>query len=427
MIYNIDNLPVEFSERISGKAFFLLELSKRNISIPKTWILPISSIFVREDILQLKKVNSYEEMVNIIGIKKMSDILTEVTQIMKINPKMRFCVRSSNCDEDGTINSCAGIYDSYVNINNKADFLNKIVLVLLSYVRNGKDVLDDRFYYSSSIIVQEFITTFKSGVVYFNQNGTLIEASKGLPLGIVNSTTKPETYFIDRCQKIEANPTNDFIAIYPVFSRIFPKVGEDINLFDGEKGSVLEIDLENFAIKVRLQRDTSQLLFSEEELLQFLQYIRDNISSYFTFNELDIEFGIDSGGKIYIFQLRPITTKTEFSISNFENGLISLCTGRANGKLVYYNSEFSKDYYDNKIVYINRIDGEAFYKIKDCIGLVVITNSYLSHSSILARELNKAAIGLVCNQIRLDNNTNYEICSEKNNLWIKKRRIYNQK
>ena len=419
MLYNIDNLPAEFLEKISGKAFFLSELSKRNISIPKTWILPISSIFVREDISRLKKINSYEEIVNIIGIKKMSDILTELTRIMKMNPKLRFCVRSSNGNEDGYRNSYAGIYDSYVNISNKADLLNKIVLVLLSYVQNGNDVLDDRFYNSSSIIIQEFIATFKSGVVYFNQNSALIEASKGLPIGIVNTSTKPESYFIDRYQKIEISSTNDFIALYPVFTRVFPIVGEDIKLFDGERGRVLEIDLENFTIKVRLQRDPSQLLFSEEELLQFMQYIRANISSYFTFNELDIEFGIDSGGKIFIFQLRPITTKTDFSISSFKNGLISLNTGRANGILVYYNSEFSKEYYDNKIVYINRIDGEAFYKIKDCIGLVVKTNSYLSHSSILARELNKVAVGLVGNH-RLDNNTNYEICAEKNNLWIKK-------
>lgn len=420
MIYYIDNIPSKITKKLSGKAFFLLELSKLHISIPKTWILPISSILTRQDVEDLKKVCSYEEVVNIIGIKKISEILTEITQIMQMNPKLRFCVRSSNCEEDGEKNSRAGIYDSYVNISNKADLVNKIVLVLLSYIKNEICVSDDYFYDSSSIIIQEFINTFKSGVAYFNKNNILVEVTKGLPIGIVKSTSKPETYSIEEYKKNEIRPTNDFIAIYPVLSRVSPKVGEVINLYDGEKGKVIEMDLDNFTIKVRLQRDTSQLLFSKKELLEFLRYIRDNISGYFDFDTLDIEFGIGGDNKIYIFQIRPITTKTDFSVSNFEKSMIALCAGRICGKLVYYSSEYPKSYYNNKIVYIDFIDGEAFYKLKDCIGLVVKTNSYLSHSSILARELNKVAIGLIGNQIILENNVNYEICAEKDNLCIKK-------
>lgn len=423
MIYDIGSIPNNISNKLMGKSKNIYQLNSKGLTIPQTWIIPLGELVDRDQLFSMKNIIRYEDIIEKIGINKLNQLLYEIENLFATNPKLRFCVRSSNFDEDGIISSKAGIYNSYVNINNSADLLDKIVWVFLSYFSQGVDETNvNNLLISSSIIIQEFVICVKSGVIYKNRDTLLIECCYGLPQGIVDSVVEPEVYFVDKNKEIEYKLTDKKKTIQPLLSRSYPKKGERIRLLDGNFGEVSKIDEINFLALIEIEniKLESKSILSNKDVLNLDYFIKKNIQERLELETLDIEFGIDRNNKLYIFQVRPITAKVELSLPYVKDELISVCFGTAIGKLIHYKEAYPKSKYDGKIVLIDQIDGEAFYKLENCSGLIIGTSSYLSHSSILARELKKATIGIDIKNVDFDENYVYEINVSKENLNITK-------
>ena len=159
-----------------------------------------------------------------------------------------YAVRSS-CDvEDGSENSYAGQFTTFLNV--KADGLEEA----------AKRVFESFGEHQGKVIIQEMVSSDISGVIFtVNPIGILNEmvivAGLGLGDGVVEDKVSTSTYYYN---------TDDKIYYY-----------------DGEKF------LSNKVVK---------------ELLDIATVIKNYVGY-----EADIEFAIENG-KIYILQVRPITT-----------------------------------------------------------------------------------------------------------------------
>lgn len=164
-------------------------------------------------------------------------------------------VRSSADIEDREEYSCAGLFDTYLNVA-KNELKEKIELVKDSYVRNGVNK-------DNPIIIQEMVQSDISGVLFTANplgilNEMVIVVGRGLGCNIVDNKINTTTYYFNT----------------------------DDNLYDFE------------------QIDNSPLLTEDE--LKELVAVGLKIEKLFD-KKMDIEFAIKDG-VIYILQARPITT-----------------------------------------------------------------------------------------------------------------------
>lgn len=180
-------------------------------------------------------------------------------------------VRSSSPGEDSSSSSFAGLHESYIDIKEESDVLEKIKLVWSSLWSDSallyRKELDLNIYKSSmGVIVQEMIFGEVSGVAFSKNplNGEekiIIEAVEGLNQKLVNGETEP-------CRWI-------------------------INKKSNEVESVTE-SIES----------SSSLL--DKKNIEYLSFILKKLEKEFNF-PIDLEWTLRDGN-FFLLQVRPITT-----------------------------------------------------------------------------------------------------------------------
>ena len=178
-------------------------------------------------------------------------------------------VRSSADIEDSENNSCAGLFDSFLNVS-REELNEKIELVRESYARNG--VRRD-----CPVIIQKMANSELSGVLFTANpmgilNEMVIVVGRGLGCNVVEDKVNTTTY----CYNV------------------------DDNFYDC------------------CQNGDSPLL--SRDLIKELVEQGKKIESLFS-DKMDIEFGIENG-KVVILQARPITTLSYDNLIVLDNSNI---------------------------------------------------------------------------------------------------------
>ncbi len=195
-------------------------------------------------------------------------------------------VRSSAIGEDSSEHSFAGIYESILNVRSFEDMKTAIQKCWASYYSD--QAIDYRLQIQSNgmgIIIQKMIGGEKSGVIFTaypltgRENESIIEASYGLNMGIVDGTVSADRYSVDRTCKI----TSKAIA------------QKKIRYVLGQKS--FELQIEN--VESSLQQVS---VLSDDEIHELVEIGRQ-IENIFGF-PCDIEWTI-AKRKIYILQCRP--------------------------------------------------------------------------------------------------------------------------
>lgn len=213
-----------------GKSIYLGEIMKMGILVPKGFVVlaPAFDKFLEQNNLDkkikklLSKINSNKQSINkiskeICNLIAKTDIPEDVaTQISKEFLRLKknyVAVRSSAIFEDSLISSWAGELESYLNTT-KTDLLNNLkkcwasVFSPKAIYYKFDDVLKNKHNFSIAVIVQEMIRSEISGICFTvhpvaaDYNKMVIEAGFGLGEIITKGVITPDTYIIDKKNKL---------------------------------------------------------------------------------------------------------------------------------------------------------------------------------------------------------------------------------
>jgi len=194
-----------------------------------------------------------------------------ITNIQKKFPGKQLIVRSSASLEDGWVSSNAGKYKSILNINSSSKELlvQAIDEVILSY----GEIIDTR---DNEVLIQEFLYDFElSGVAL------TCSLETGAPYTTYNFHDNQES--IDG---ITSGFSND----------------------------------DRIIISYKLKKPLEKL----ESKLVSVQIALNELKTLLSFDKLDVEFGLDKKGSVYILQVRPITVdhrSYDHASDHFEDSL----------------------------------------------------------------------------------------------------------
>ena len=148
-------------EEIGGKAFSLALLAKEGLSIPNTWVVPVS-VF-----------NSIEQNYHIDSTMHPKswfpkELLSSLSVLVQTYSG-RWIVRSSAIDEDGVQFSFAGQYESVGSVTTYDEMLSAVHNVWRSYFAAHVDVYRKEERTGMAVIIQQEIEAVFAGVL-FTQN-----------------------------------------------------------------------------------------------------------------------------------------------------------------------------------------------------------------------------------------------------------------
>jgi len=116
-------------------------------------------------------------------------------------------VRSSAPSEDSASSSFAGLHESFVNVRETADIIEKIKLVWASLWSDGallyrKELGLDISTSTMGVLVQEIVPGERSGVFFTKdpdgRDRSVLESVWGLNQGLVDGTVEPDRWFLSR-------------------------------------------------------------------------------------------------------------------------------------------------------------------------------------------------------------------------------------
>lgn len=205
------------------KAFRLSELLNRDLPVPKAFVLTTCAFdpfFEENNLLYLVERLSTEDNKNIL-----EDICHELKRKIKIgkfpkgleeklkkeilkNKFKTIAVRSSATAEDLAFASFAGQFESYLNI--PKDKVFEFIRACWASLYEER-VLSYTLYHQipiyrikMAVLIQEMIVAEKGGVIFTkdvlrdDERVIVIEATKGLGVGVVAGTTEPDRYIVEK-------------------------------------------------------------------------------------------------------------------------------------------------------------------------------------------------------------------------------------
>ena len=218
-----------------SKAKNLIKLSYNGVTVPKTWVIsnnyPLS-------LLKRYKINleNLDEIINFFDkfpkqeYRKLYDIVKEFTN--KNKRIKRFAIRSSQLYEDGKDNSFSGLFYTELNVGNIVNIVNAIVkcwkesfnVGVIEYSKKNNEFKP----IPCSVIIQQFILSNKSGVVFKIDDKIILDANFGLAKSIVDGDTGCDEWILNNGDIVKYS-NNKEKADIPVTRRNNPNVKDKIN------------------------------------------------------------------------------------------------------------------------------------------------------------------------------------------------------
>ena len=351
-------LEDELKDMIGGKALGLAKLRANGIKIPKTYVIP-NGVEIEEN---------------------------EIKDLFDKNKK--YAVRSSADTEDGGVHSFAGMFDSYLNVEEQ-DIIDRIKDVKKSLNNNRVKryiQINNLKQPNMNVIIQEFIEPEISGVwIGKSEDDGILEWVEGNGEKLVSGKENPKREVWNRnANNQNGIRTNDYIG--------------------------------------------KQLLDIQSTLAKH------------NGDTADMEWCIING-ELILLQYRPVTR--EISIKKNENLINSddeifigspASTGEVIGKAAYYrNLKDIKKWNDGDILISMFTDPDWLDIMSKSSGLVTAVGGMLCHSAIIARELGipcvtgigRKALKVLQNENEIYvNGTTGEVCSSRIYEKTKKKRKY---
>lgn len=418
-----------------SKAENLIKLSYNGVTVPLTWVIrnnyPLS--ILKRYKVDLSNINEVREFFKNFPDYEYCKIYKIVENFIKENNMVkRFAIRSSQLYEDGNENSFSGLFYTELNVGNVANIVNSIIkcweesfnIGVIEYSKNNAEFNA----IPCSVIIQQFILSNKSGVIFKLQDKIILDSNYGLAKSIVDGDTGCDEWIISNTDRNIIKYSNNKEKInVPITKRINPNKGEQINYQYYKNLLVNSFDNVNTIIEVILPQELKEAKSLNHSEIEELLSTCNNVSNILNIENYDIEWTFDDKGKLYILQCRPITSEFEVNNNISENSIeygIGLVNGEVVGKVnKVYDDESARNFHEGDILVTKRLAGSSLLSANKAIGCLIESKSPLSHSAIIARELGIPVVGNI-NIDKIKDNEIYYINGKTGEYYIKSNEYY---
>ena len=388
-----------------GKANNLFKMEEKGISVPKTWVISNNyPLFLYKQYnIESNDIESVKYFLDNLPKKVYRELFEEVSDFIKNNREIkRFAVRSSQTYEDGKENSFSGLFYTGLNISKTGDITDEIIRCWKESYNDGvieySKRVSDFNVVPCSVIIQQFIQSEKSGVVFRWNDKIIIDSNFGLAKSIVDGETGCDELIIDDLTKqIISYTNNKSYAIIPINSRVNPNNGDIVQYNNLSNLQIAEFDNTTSTLKVKLDEESKKMEVLEEQEIGELLNTCEKVSQELDIENYDVEWTFYEK-KLYILQCRPLTKPITVNKLNSEKNLgIGLVSGEATGIAVKVENEkdLKKLPDKNFILITKKLYGSTILAANKATGCMLQSKSPLSHSAIIAREIGIPVIGAV--------------------------------
>ncbi|WP_422133560.1 DUF4116 domain-containing protein [Endozoicomonas sp. ALD040] len=268
----------------SQKSFSLEQLRTIVTKLPhpqqSEWLKGLSGFIASEDFYQqVKKTSAARE-------------IHHCYTLLRQQARGACIVRSSGVDEDRFGNAQAGRYDS--RVHGGGDILKTCLQVLSSAYR--PEVCPKGQVKPMALVLQQCIHCRLGGVVIshstLEDDAMQLEYAQGQPRGAVsgNAGIRPHRYTIRRSDDENSQPDRQFTPGDVSSQFVLKKI-------TGGEGYVEEC--------IATTGNAKDIRLTDKILQQVQKYIEQLENMFYC--PVDVEFGVDNRGNVFVFQCRPVT------------------------------------------------------------------------------------------------------------------------
>lgn len=386
-------------------------LNQQDIKVPNGFAITTEAYraFIKENNLHEVIENNIKglDVCNISALKNASQNIKQAIKAAKFSSAMTHeikekyqalkkeqddflvAVRSSASAEDLPGASFAGQQDTYLNVKNFEELLERCVDVYASLFGERAIAYREHNHFDHSQVyisvgIQEMVMSHKSGVMFTIdpesgfERAIFINASYGLGEMVVSGSVNPDEFLVYK----PAIKENRLVVL---------------NKKLGSKEKQLLLHGETAVDKEK----QDQFSLSNEDIF-YLAQCAVKIEAHYQ-RPMDIEWAKGMNGQIYILQARPETihsnhNKHSFSYSLLEEGEI-IAQGRAVGKSVGQGKarilksiDDAYDFKPGEVLVTDMTDPNWEPIMSKASAIVTNKGGRTCHAAIIARELNIAAI-----------------------------------
>ncbi|AXG69057.1 hypothetical protein KORDIASMS9_01276 [Kordia sp. SMS9] len=333
-------------------------------------------------------------------LKNVERQITRILESLEI-PTTGISIRSASMDEDTKTNSNAGKYLSFNNLQSFDEIVNASKAIIRDFQEKNNTSNP------CHILIQKTVASMYSGVTFASYHDDLLkiytESFFGGCRTVVDGITTPYISHYNNETWRHLNNTGDQYHQFITHPTLFDKTNFEI----ATSGNILLTSLSDFPKRIRYFQKTMDNEISVygncprkapnffiEKLLQ-LHAISSSFTSEYP-NGIDMEWGIDKQGKLYIFQIRDLTSPIDFEITSYTTEIektpnilkgIPASKGKLTGVVVYKNSNLQLPKGAKKILMLKEANVENTNNLKAYDGIICTYGGMLSHLAIVSREL----------------------------------------
>lgn len=383
------------------KAENLNSINSFGIAIPITGIIGYDFLYdiieeIGGDIEDIDFIKNFLDCTNTLLYNKLKEI---VTIFLKTNSIQNVVIRSSHIYEDDESYSFPGIFKTILNVKNISD----IIIAIINCWRGSFDMgaqaycemVNIKKIIPCSVIIQEFIKSKKSGVLFKSDNKIIINSTFGLAKTIVDGFSQGDVFLIENDSKVNYVVNNKDKTYLPVSDLTNPYSGDKI-FYLGDEYEVLNSPPDSTLVSAKISKQSLEIQsISNLEIYKLIENVK-KISDCLNVADYDVEWTVDGFGNMFILQFRSLNYKLKLNGINFNQSSLPLVSGKTRGRVMKVNNEDSaKKFKEGCILACTRLTGSTILAARKSIGCILESKSVLSHSAIIARELGKPAIGAV--------------------------------
>lgn len=388
-------------DTVGGKALNLARLTQAGFTVPAGFIVTANAW--REHTAELSNSSASTWREAVIAKPLAVELRTELHRAWLALGAQAVAVRSSATLEDGSAQSLAGHFESWLNLSEFADVEIALKRCWASVRADGR--ADGGV---MAVVIQSLVTPRASGVMFTSvgekRDGIIgIESVFGLGEALVSGLVTPDRYTLsaDSGEIVRREPSGSPVMLYPGEKNAGRLYGDEIEI-GGTNYMVLREANFTGIVALRIPEVQAVAGSLSDEALRALWEIARRMRSEFGL-EMDVEWAWD-GATVFVLQARAITAPVPWqakqTASSGPSTLrgIAAAPGRASGTVVVLEqSEDGSRVQHGDILVAYQTLPRWFFAMNRASAVVTETGGLLSHAAIVARELGVPCVSAIDN------------------------------